>query len=215
MNLFKNEINHHNNKIFQKTDEYQTFIGFLIYLLVFVIMVPYILLKNKYYLFMGVYMPNVDLIANLLSWHQGILPMWKNIYKPFPNNNIEFFTQTTINYIALLGITFIILREAKKNDIAYGLSLGFTMFLLTYLLPSKIINKSMQKIHDISLSIINNINHDDIDNDKKHSIAHTIAFLFGTILTILIILFERMIIKYFGSSITHLSKNIISLPKMI
>ena len=107
MNLFKNKENHHNvgnsdgykdteNNTKNNTNKYQTIIGFMLFIIIFVCIIPYILLKNKYYTILEAYMPNIDLIANLLSWHNGVLPVWKNLYNSYPRNNIEFLTQTLL-----------------------------------------------------------------------------------------------------------------------
>ena len=226
MNLFKNEENHHNardsddtyknteNNTYKNTenntDKYQTIIGFILFIIIFVGIIPYILLKNKYYTFLEAYMPNIDLIANLLSWHQGVLPIWKNIYKPYPRNNIEFSTQTIINYMALLGLTFIVIREShgKGREMASGWSIAFIMLLMTYLLPSKIINQIMQKAHDFFASKT------ELDS-LSHSLAHISTWFIGLMMTVGIIWLESKVIKYLRLPLFNLSKKIISLPKMI
>ena len=98
-----------------------------------------------------VYLPNVDLIANLVSYRGGFFKdnFFTGLYKPIPTTVSEFLSQSAINYIALLGVTYIIARETKlSNNIAFGWSAGFMMLLLTYLLPSQFISKGMDEIYN-------------------------------------------------------------------
>lgn len=229
MNLFKKEENHHNignsdgykdteNNTKNITNKYHTIIGFMLFIVIFVCVIPYILLKNKYYTILEAYMPNIDLIANLLSWQNGVLPVWKNLYNSYPRNNIEFFTQTTINYIALLGLTFIIVRESqgKGKELSTGWSLAFIMLLMTYLLPSKLINQTMQKSHEFlaSNTELNSMIHS-FPQLVTYLVTHIIIWLIGLIMTVSIIWLESRVIKYFRMPLFNLSKKIISLPKMI
>ena len=50
-------------------------------------------------------------------------------------------SKTFINYISLLGITFLIARRAVRHrSIVKGFSVGLVMVLLTYLLPNDIMS---------------------------------------------------------------------------
>lgn len=217
MNLFKNTKNHQNINDGNKNNKYEAILGFIFFLIIFILVIPYILIKNKHYTLLEVYMPNVDLIANLLSWHQGVIPMWRHLYKSAPTNNIEFLTQTFINYIALLGLTYIVIREStgKGQQLSSGWSIAFVMLIMTYLLPSKIINHIMQKTHNLLIQLISTNNNSRNTYSFTHKIIHILTWVVGFILTIGIIWLESRVINHFQTPLFNLSKKIISLPKMI
>ena len=63
----------------------------------------------------------------------------KTLYPATPVTKYGFLSQSFINYTALIGLTYIIAREAKMtNNIIKGWSMGFVMLLMTYLLPSNL-----------------------------------------------------------------------------
>ena len=58
-----------------------------------------------------------------------------------------FLSKSLINYGALLGVTYIIAREATiTKSTVEGWSLGLVMLLMTYLLPSNLITYVMSTI---------------------------------------------------------------------
>jgi len=44
------------------------FLGWAIFILVFIITIPYLLFKTKFYSILEAYLPNLDLIATVLTW---------------------------------------------------------------------------------------------------------------------------------------------------
>jgi hypothetical protein len=176
--------------------------GFLTFIFIFVIIIPFFLIKFKYYLFLQGYMPNIDLIANLLSWHGGY-GIWDHLYPPLPTTLSGFYNQTIINYISLLGVSFVISKETKKtNSIITGWSLAFVMLLMTYLLPSRLLSWIMDKI-DIMLK------------NKSFQYSHITSFVIGIILTISIIVGEMYVLSVLKNPLHKLAKFIINLPKII
>lgn len=176
--------------------------GFLIYFIVFIIIIPFFLLKFKYYIFLKAYMPNVDLIANLLSWYGGD-GLWNHLYPELPMTSMAFYQKTIINYISLLGVCFIISRKTKKtNSIIVGWSLAFVMILMTYLLPSRLIGWIMDKINIIL-------------KNKSFQYSYVTSFAIGIILTIGIIVGEIHVLSFLEKPLHKLAKFTINLPKII
>lgn len=202
MNKSSQNIVNLSKKNIHPVDDKKSLYGFLIFFVVFIIIIPFFLLKFKYYILLGGYMPNVDLVANLLSWYGGY-GLWNHLYPPSPTTMIGFYNQTIINYIALLGICFIISSKTKKtNSIIAGWSLAFVMILMTYLLPSQLISWIMDKI-------------DTILKKKSFQYSHIISFVIGIILTIGIIITEIYILSFLEKPLQNLAKFIINLPKII
>lgn len=171
------------------------FFGIFIFILIFVIIIPIILYKYKYFTLLEGYLPNVDMIANSLSWNGGPFGIWDDLYPTTPLSIHGFLSQSFINYIALLGLTYIIARETKlTKSILKGWTIGFVMILMTYLLPSNLITHVMNIVNDIF-------------NNKF------ISVLVGLSLSILIIILESSIIKIFRNSLMKLGKKILNFPK--
>jgi hypothetical protein len=176
-----------------KLDNEHFIIGFIIYFIVIIMVIPIILYKNKYYAFLSCYMPNVDLIANVLTWWQGPDDIFKDLYLQVPVSNLSLFSQIFINYIALLGLTFIVIHSSKiYNNIFVGWGMAIVMILMTYLLPSKLVNYFMKKI---------NIN------------SKGVVAIFGSIITLFIIFIEYTILKNYRFSIAKFAKALIGIPK--
>ena len=88
-NYSQNIVNLHNEKKI-KVDIKKTVIGFILYFIIFVILIPLILFKSQMYGILEAYMPNVDLIATVISWHGGPLKMKKPVDNTHVVNNIAF-----------------------------------------------------------------------------------------------------------------------------
>lgn len=175
--------------------------GFIIFIIIFVILIPIILFKNQMYRTLEVYMPNIDIIATVVSWHGGPFKIWTHLYPPSPLTIYGFYSQTIINYIALLGLTYIITRETKRsNSIARGWSMGFIMLLITYLLPGQIIS--------IIMDIFNKLLSSNFNINSKLPVM-----VIGSLIGIGIIAFEVVILHFFKKNLEQFAKNIINLQK--
>lgn len=183
-------------------------LGFIIFFTLFVVTIPTILYKKGVYDILEVYLPNLDLIANLLSFHGGPenYNIFEYLYPPSPTNMYSFFSQSIINYMALLGLTYIIARETKlTNSIIRGWSLAFVMIMVTYLLPSQFISEIMEKLNTF-LSIKTNIN---------HNILWNVVVFIGFIITVGVIYFEKYLLETFRGSLINIGKYLINFPRKI
>ena len=123
--------------------------GFLIYLIVFVICVPALLYYREDYALLEVYMPNFDLLATAIAYNAGPgeSRIFQDLYNPDSENILGFMSALFINYISLLGITFLVAHRAVKHkSIMKGFSLGLVMILFTYLLPNDVISWIQNKL---------------------------------------------------------------------
>ena len=171
--------------------------GFLVYLVCFIFIIPIILYKYQFYTILEAYLPNVDLVANVLSWYGGPNDMWKELYLPLPNHWYNYISQNIINYIALLGVTYIIARETyKTKSIIKGWCIALVMILMTYLLPSHFITIFMDKFNSLT---------------NTHTPNIVIAII-GIFISALVIFSESLVILHTRSYLERFGKNIISLP---
>ena len=93
--------------------------GFILYFLIFVIIIPYLLLKyNKTYI-LEVYIPNFDLIAVTLGYGGGPFSagIFKYLYNPAPTTLYGYISSQIINYLSLLGLTYIVAFTLLRNEI--------------------------------------------------------------------------------------------------
>ena len=89
---------------------YKHKIGLFIFILIFIILIPYLLVKYKYFTILSGYFPNVDLIATCLGYHGGPNNslIWKHLYNPADSTYTGYISSNIINFFALLGLTFTI-----------------------------------------------------------------------------------------------------------
>jgi len=184
----------------------KTVLGFVLYLIIFVILIPVILFKSQLYTILEAYMPNLDLIATVITWHGGPFKLWDHLYPPSPLTIYGFSSQTIINYISLLGLTYIIARETKRtNSVSKGWSLGLIMLLMTYLLPGQFISWVMDKTNEL------------VSDTLKFNFINTnsIVIMMGVLLTVTIIGGEVLILHKFKKHRENLAKIILNIPKLL
>ena len=174
--------------------------GLILFINLF-LFVALLLYKGKYYNLLEGYLPNIDLIATALSWHGGPRGSWKKLYPASPLTKYGFMSQVIINYFALLGLTYIIAREAKETrNIVKGWSMGFVMILMTYLLPSKA----------TIIPIMDYVNHLNIPSRFHNLIVSCV----GLITAIIIIYMESLILTYFKDHLYKVGKVLVRIPKL-
>jgi hypothetical protein len=180
-------------------------IGFFIYVIIFVIMIPYILLKNSKFELLKGYIPNLDMVATILGFQSKTTPeimnCFKYLYNPDTSTIYGLISQSTINYIALLGATFIIsYYTLKSKSIAKGWGLAFIMMPVTYLLPGNFIAYYMQQLYDYL--------------DKKYTNQHIyirngLVYGLGVLIALIFINIESYLIEHLGEDIAQfLHKNL-------
>jgi len=193
-----------------KEDEYydihysKHFFGFIVFIIIFVILIPICINYKEYYTFLELYLPNIDLLATAMSFHEGPMNMWRLLFVTNPLTFSAFIYQTIIKYISLLGLTLIVSRETKLTNSVYkGWSIAFIMILITYLLPNNLITYLMTLFND-KLD----------DFNEKGLLCKTCkniyTLLFGLILIFVIIMFEKLLLLKLRHYLINISKYIIN-----
>lgn len=169
--------------------------GLLMFIIVFVIIIPITAYKNGHIDFLAAYLPNLDLMANVMSYHGGpsTNDFISELYPPTPTTIYGFLSQSLINWMALMGLTFLVASETlKTKDIYTGWSLGFVMIFITYLLPGQLISGAMDKTYDF-LEKKSGIKM--FENPHGHA-TWNIVVLVGMIVSFIVIKFEEKVIKF-------------------
>ena len=172
------------------TFKIKQYLGLTFYIVVFTILIPYILFKNKKESIMELYCPNTDLIALVLANNGG--PFNSDIFRFLYSDSQTFFGYSSaqvINYTALLAVTFIIAhRTHKTKSLIKGWSPAFFMLIITYLFPALPLNnllifvEEQLETHDINC----------------HYLWFIETFIGLSVVTIIILFEKYMIDNYHG-----------------
>lgn len=163
-------------------------IGLISYFIIFIVFIPILLIKNKYFNILAAYFPNLDLIATVLGYHGGPMNtnIWRHLYNPNNNTISGYISTNIINFFALLGITYIVAYYTFINKNIYkGWTRAFIMLPLSYFIPSNFIILFMNKFG----IYLNNFFH---GNGLLH---YLLVILFGLFMILIIIISESVVIK--------------------
>ena len=176
------------------------FIGFIIYFIVFVVLIPYLLIKNKAWNLLTAYIPNLDLVAAILGYRGGPpgYDLWEHLYNPADSTIIGYISSNIINYFSLLGVTYIIAHYTfKTKDIYTGWARAFIMLPMTYFVPSNYIIYYMNEFSEYYNGLQN-----------YSLLYYLLVILFGFIIVILLILTEAFLIENYMLYFVKLLKKI-------
>ena len=134
------EIDELKNKLSTDVDVKKQLIGLSFFTLIFIFLIPYFLFTHRYFGTLEGYIPNVDMIATVLSFQRepflGFKSYLKYLYRVDTDTVYGYFSQTFINYMALLGLTFFVAYYTyKSKSLAKGWSRAFIMLLLLIYYP--------------------------------------------------------------------------------
>lgn len=190
---------------------YRALIGTFLYIVVFVGFIPYLLIEYRQYEILMAYFSNVDMIATSLGYNGGPNIFtendnyWLYLYNPSNFTLFGFFSTTIINYFALLGfagtITYI---SATKKSWIQGWSMAFFMIMITYLLPGNIIVMFQEYLEY-------KLNYDMIPESCYEYILIAGS---GIILSILIIIFESIVLKHLHKPMVQLIEYVVKKLKI-
>jgi hypothetical protein len=165
-------------------------LGNTLYVVVFVIIIPAIMIHQHFNSeFILAYMPNVDMLATILGYDGGPMNMWRYLYNPNNFTIFGFANTTFINYLALLGLTYVIASTThEKRSWEYGWAGAFIAVFLTYLLPGNPIVILQNKIEE---KLANPLGITDEHRERRYIFMVSI----GIAMAAMLILLEASIIK--------------------
>lgn len=118
--------------------------GFLLYLIIFIGILPFIFKRYEPTYFMY-YMANVDIIANILTNIKDP-KIFGDLYLSDPQTLIQYISVIAINYIALLSIFYVVIRFHNKTTTVKAIAIAGVMTLVTFLLPTYVIPYVIEKL---------------------------------------------------------------------
>jgi hypothetical protein len=124
------------------------FLGLLIYIVIFVLIIPYFIIAYGYWNILSAYFPNLDMIATIIGYHGGPLNsfIWTHLYNPSDITLTGYITSNIINLLALLGVIFVIIKYAQKSKTIFpAAARASIMLLMTYFIPGNFIVYLMNK----------------------------------------------------------------------
>lgn len=183
-------------------------LGLVIYFFIFVLSIPYYLYHKGEFNTLQFYIPNLNIIANILSFDGGPTQynLFTELYKPIPNTVYSYISSTIINYISLLGITYTIARETKlKNNVFAGWSIGFITLFVTYLLANQFISEFMEIIYNVFISF----------GVRNKTILWLYSAFFGFLFTYGIIQTETYLVQQYRTKLQRFGEKLFQIPKNI
>lgn len=192
-------------RIFPDDKNMPTYItGFFVYIIIFVLIIPYLMIKNKLPSeFILAYMSNVDILATILGYDGGPTTYnpWRYLYNPSNFTVYGFINTTIINYLALLGVTYVIVTDAhEKGSWEYGWAAAFISLFMTYLAPGNPIVILQNEIE----TFLSKYGITDEDATGRYIMMTIIGLAMATIL----IICEAMIIRVTRPHITNMIKQV-------
>lgn len=164
------------------------YIDLTIYTIIFILFIPALLFKFKYFTFLEAYMPNLDLVATILTFNKI---SFNKLYLSDPKNIHEEISQSYVDYFALLGIGYLIIKKAlNKQNVYYGLAMAVIMLFMTYIAPSLYLTNSMKAIENKTNNLF--------------------ASLVGIGVVICLILIEKEIIEYLQKPLSKIIESLVS-----
>ena len=169
----------------------------IVYVVVFMMAIPYFLWKHGYMNLLFAYVPNVDLLANVLTYRGSLLSdhATLKLYNQMPVTLAGYISTTLITYYVLLGVTYLVAYKATTEGVAVGWGDSFVVLLVTYLLPSKSVGMGMDAVYNL---FENKASKDDREKarhtGKPIPSAYWPALFTGLILSLGFILLEAWIL---------------------
>ena len=170
------------NSEISKSYDKQQFVGFMVYVILILVFIPYVLKLYKPSL-LTFYIPNVDMIANILTTINKP-DIFSKLYISEPDDVLSFISLNLINWISLMGIAYAISYVSYTKGIRYGMIAGGIMFFMTYLLPTQILPYLIRYVDK----------HRYKDMDFKNY-EYILLYIFAFLTAISIIMFESYIVE--------------------
>ena len=189
----------------------RTIIGFVIFIAIFILLIPYLLNTWDMHALLEVYMPNFDLIATAISYDGGPggTRIFQDLYNPKSRTIIGYISKLVINYLSLASVAYIVARRTKlTNSVVTGWGIGLVMILLTYLVPNDFISYIQFRISKYL--------YDEFgwDSDES-SLKYYFITLIGIALASAFILFEKALISGHEKWLDPIIKELVKIQKML
>jgi hypothetical protein len=180
--------------------------GLSVYIILFVIIIPYILISNGYWNILSAYFPNLDMIATIIGYHGGPVNsfIWTHLYNPSDTTITGYVTSNLINLFALLGVMLVIIHFTLISKNLYlPAARAAIMLPMTYFIPGNFIVYFMNKFGEF-------LNRFFLSKSIQH---YLFVVVLGFFVAMIFILAEALLIHNFvpimAKIIEKLSKSLI------
>jgi len=177
------------------------FLGLFMYIIIFVVVVPYFIIAYGYWSILSAYFPNLDMIATIIGYHGGPVNsfIWTHLYNPNDVTFTGYITTNIINLFALLGVMFVVISYAQKSKTVFPPAARAAIMLsMTYFIPGNFIVYFMNKFGTYLNKFF-----------LSKSIQHYLLVLFVGFLTGLVfIILEAIIIENFVGGLSKIMQKI-------
>lgn len=187
----------------QHVDKF-SILGFILYVVIFILLIPYLLLQYKRHDILAAYFPNLDNLATALGYMGGPPvqypgKLWKYLRDSCEENWFQFISVSFIHYISLLGLTFIVAHYTNKyKSVSNGWAIAFFMLFVTYIIPGHLIQHSQELFGDKISSVL-----------PYKTFSHYLSVAsFGLFIVYMLIFIEEKLIHEYSDDLAKLIRYI-------
>lgn len=177
----------YNKTLEKQTDRYeelrnQGYALVVVWYIVFLGVIPLLIYKTLGFEALFIYIPTVDLIANIFS---SAVVRLQHVYTLTPWDTLSYVSTNFISLVALLGAAYHGLKATLRHGkIKHGFITLAVMFSITYLLPTPLIPWVISKINMAAYGTPVTQEHFD-----------TYGLIGGAVLSLVLVLIEARVIK--------------------
>ena len=185
----------------KNVDYVKHYIGLIIYIVLFVIGIPYFLVSYGFWGILSAYFPNLDMIAIIIGYHGGPVEsfLWTHLYNPSDTTITGYISSNLINLFALLGVMFVIIHFALSSKSIFSTAARAAIMLpMTYFIPGNFIVYLMNKFGKY-------LNRFYMSKSIQH---YLLVLLVGFFIALIFIVSEAILIKYYLPVIAKLMEKI-------
>jgi hypothetical protein len=170
-------------------------IGLLLFIIFFIIVIPYIIYKKLGIEKIEGYFPTIPTIATVISYH--FLPNYfSSLYRDDTKSKYENISKKLINVTTISSITILILYLSyKTNSFIEGGARALILFTLFFILPNDFVNNNMIKLNNYI-------------ETKNEYVKNTLIYTFMVSNILLLIACEDRLISYFSNILVRKIKNL-------
>jgi hypothetical protein len=190
-----------NKEKLSSKENFKYTIGLIIFLFIFVLIIPYILYRFNLITILLVYFLNIDLLATMVgSIETPIHDYFRYLYSD-STPLIGYLSQTIITLIVLGAVFLIVASRTRSSNLGVALIRYLFTILITFLAPNRFISQIMHNTY-IFLK----------DKQLFNNLAPYLATIPAFLLIYLIILFEAFCLEYFSKPLgNYFNKYIMNL----
>lgn len=174
--------------------------GLSVFVILFIVAIPLIMLSSKMSLLVLYYFANLDLIANILN-HYNLF--FDNLYYPTPLSEYSFWSTSFINYLSLIGIASLIsIFTLKEKSVFIGLAMGTTLFA-KHIISTPYIYRFIRFVEKEFEQYQNTLKYTKLEKSIGKISANTVSIIVGLLMSFVLVLAEYAFSLRYSSDISQ------------